>query len=128
MASLDVIPQHIIVTLPNGVSFELVAGACCVVDFVNGQKYTDNYLYGQKSPLTLNINSTGAKYFGGRYGGNGNMVNANTSATFRSGSGNSSLRGTLVHIYESLCCYNGTVYIMHITEPPLTGYNDYGDS
>ena len=103
-------------------------GACCVVNFVNGQKYMDGYLYGQTSPLTLNINSTGAKYFGGRYGNNGSMTNNNTGATFRSSSGTSGLRGTLHYMYESLCCYNGTVYIMHITQPPMTGYNDYGDS
>ena len=113
-------------TLTNGVSFSLVAGACCVVKFTNGQKYADSF-YSQKSPLSLNINSTGAKYFGGCHGANGNMTDGNTGATFRSSSGTSNLRGTLGHMYESLCAYNGSVYIMHITEPPITGYGDYSD-
>ena len=44
-------------TLTNGVSFSLVAGACCIVDFSN------NASTSYKNPVqlsTLNINSTGA--------------------------------------------------------------------
>ena len=42
--------------LTNGVSFALVAGACCIVDFKGGlSAYSNAY--------TININSTGAKTF-----------------------------------------------------------------
>ena len=44
--------------LTNGVSFSLVAGACCIVKFSNplAKETLD-------SSVTLNINSTGAKKF-----------------------------------------------------------------
>lgn len=113
--------------MTNGVSFSLVAGACCVVKFTNGQTWLSNSYYSQTSPLSLNINSTGAKYFGGCYGTNGGMQNNDTSATFRSSSGKSGCRGSLAVMYESLCSYNGSVYIMHVTEPPITSYADYSD-
>ena len=45
-------------TLTNGVDFSLVAGACCQITFTN---------YLKVGPATLNINSTGAKYWGYRY-------------------------------------------------------------
>lgn len=104
-----------------------MAGACCVVKFTNGQMWASNGYYNQKSPLSLNINSTGAKYFGGCYGANGSMNDNNTSATFRSSSGSAGCRGSLSVMYESLCSYNGSVYIMHVTESPITGYGDYSD-
>ena len=43
-----------IVTETNGVSFSLVAGACCIVNFSNG-------LSAYVGANTININSTGAK-------------------------------------------------------------------
>ena len=47
------------ITLTNGVSFSLVAGACCIVVF-NNATYTNAAQY---ASVTLNINSTGAKKF-----------------------------------------------------------------
>ena len=44
----------------NGVSFSLVAGACCIVVNSNGWSYNSSEL--TNSPRSLNINSTGAKY------------------------------------------------------------------
>ena len=54
------------ICIANGVSFELVAGACCCIRFTNGMA--------QKNSLsvTLNIQSTGARTINvvsGEYGG-----------------------------------------------------------
>ena len=46
-----------IATLTNGVSFELVAGALCYIKFLHSP------LGSYANPLSLNINSSGAKYF-----------------------------------------------------------------
>ena len=57
---IDVIPlMHTMeIILTNGVSFSLVAGACCIVKF--SYSLTKESL---NSSVTLNINSTGAKKF-----------------------------------------------------------------
>ena len=47
-----------VATITNGVSFELVAGACCIVKFSNSLTSS-----GLNTSVTLNINSTGAKKF-----------------------------------------------------------------
>ena len=58
MASLDGILQHIIVTLTNGVSFSLVAGATCLISFSNKLANTGS---SSGTTVTINVNSTGAK-------------------------------------------------------------------
>lgn len=45
--------------MTNGVSFSLVAGACCAVAFSNELEY--NWTSNSTKASTLNINSTGAK-------------------------------------------------------------------
>ena len=75
--------------LTNGVSFSLVAGACCVVAFSNNVGY-------DPSSVTLNINSTGAKKFTGwwRY-----SQDAGGQYQYLSFYG------------LPIVCYNGTAYI-----------------
>lgn len=51
----------ILIIQTNGVSFELVAGACCAVAFSNELEH--DWSSNSTKASTLNINSTGAKSF-----------------------------------------------------------------
>ena len=94
-----------ILTLTNGVSFSLVAGAVCLVTFTASTKYTlyeHLYNYGL---VTLNINSTGAKTLGVE-------SNSNDGEAFSTVD------------YTILALYNGTRYSVSVGHM----YPDYSDS
>ena len=90
----------------NGVSFSLVAGACCIVVFSN-TLWKDS----SASSVTININSTGAKQFTSyskkSLGSDGTQWNASY----------------LAYNYPPLFVYNGSKYMVQITMP----YGDYSD-
>lgn len=98
--------QLITQILTNGVSFELVVGACCVVVFSNSLSSGSS-----ASSCTININSTGAKKF--------------KSYSKSSLANSSTLWGTsyLTYGYPPLFVYNGSTYMVQITMP----YGDYQD-
>ena len=106
-------PTTITLTVTNGVSFSLVAGACCVVH-INNTTYTKAH-----TNITLNINSTGAK-----------GVQLQTEAygsQYQTPSGGSII--TLTQYYAVSKCqlfiYNGSVYIA--PRSTFAAYPDYGD-
>ena len=88
--------------MTNGVSFSLVAGACCYVHFSNDP-------YGTLKSVSLNINSTGAKSISHEVTIAGDSINTNKSFTY--------------YPLSTLFVYNGSSY--------LTGksshYGDYAD-
>ena len=99
--------------MTNGVSFALVAGACCVVH-INNNTYTKSY-----TKITLNINSTGAK-----------DVQLQTEAW--SSQYQTPDRGSIVSLTQyyavskcQLFIYDGSVYIA--PRSTFAAYNDYGD-
>ena len=63
-----------VITRTNGVSFSLVAGACCIVSFSNSPSQ------GKQAP-TMNINSTGAKNWRKYVGDTGNWGSSSLTAT-----------------------------------------------
>ena len=90
----------------NGVSFELVAGACCLIHF-NSPSYS---VPAQYKSVTLNIQSTGAKKFSNyelRYNG----------MSYMSYDGHAQIELTR----SKLVAFNGNTYIG-------TVYAVYGDS
>ena len=94
--------------MTNGVSFELVAGACCFVVF-NSATYTNAADY---ASVTLNINSTGAKKFSNyqlRYNGRSYMSYEGPAVIELSRSG--------------IISYNGSTYLGLV----YAVYGDYGD-
>ena len=100
-----------VATITNGVSFSLVAGACCYVMFTNA-------IAGKNSKLnwTLNINSTGAKaaaWYHGLAGVDAVMSNAHGEYTY-------------IIVRNPLFVYNGTYYLP-IGEFDYAYYNDYAD-
>ena len=103
----DVIPlmKSMVIIVTNGVSFSLVAGACCIVYFNNlhnvGSFSDFRYTY------TLNINSTGAK----------SIVFGNSGLKSYDGAGN------MMAIKCSIFMYNGTKYYFF----PNATYYDYSD-
>ena len=112
---------YMLIIVTNGVSFSLVAGSCCIVEF----KYViDPTGIGQAT--SLNINSTGAKYlaisrpFAGSstagYGSFGRFER-NTDTT-----------GTAIMLgrYQFLI-YNGSRYSPSIGMTEDINYGDYGD-
>lgn len=91
----------------NGVSFELVVGACCVVKISNSLASGS-----QGTNVTMNINSTGAKKFQ-TYGKTFNSGNSSV------GYGNAHL----AHNTPPLFVYDGSVYMVAST----VTYGDYQD-
>ena len=101
----------------NGVSFSLVAGACCIVNF-SYPCATDNVGYIGK--WSLNINSTGAKnvvyYF----------VQASTNSTHHKILSYSSASAYIgFNAGCDLLIYNGSTYVS--TGELDRFYSDYGD-
>ena len=101
-----------LILLTNGVSFELVAGACCCVRFTNDTS-TKNAM-----TVTLNIQSTGAYAI--------NVVSGVYGATYRKYSDPISRIDWSRSILPQVCLlwYDGSVYCFSGIVP----YNDYGDS
>ena len=96
-------------TLTNGVSFALVAGACCLVCFTKGF-----YKSGTYNDTTLNINSSGAKP----------MVLDYASNSFSSGHRSLFMLSTAWEIpYTLLWIFDGTNYLFH----GMHYYSDYSD-
>ena len=98
--------------LTNGVSFELVAGACCCVRFTNDTA-TKNSLN-----VTLNIQSTGAYAI--------NVVSGVYGATYRQYSDSITRIDWSRSILPQICLlwYDGSVYCFS----GITYYGDYNDS
>lgn len=92
-----------IATETNGVSFSLVAGACCGVKFSNTVK--------GGSP-TLNINSTGAK-----------SLNSAWTWSVVTNLGGGSMQ-QLTYMNHTLVVYNGSMYLACGQQSPTTYYTD----
>lgn len=106
------------VTLTNGVSFELVTGVCCFISFSNAI-YAGS---GKTTRITININSTGAK--------NLTIDRGTNEASYSSN--NYPKRYGIYYITQvneitgnALYTYNGTNYITPIIS--YTTYVDYSD-
>lgn len=93
--------------MTNGVSFSLVAGAVCLVNFTasNTEYLLYTHLYVNAGLATLNINSTGAKTLGVR-------SNVNSGESFST------------YDYTILALYNGSRYSVSVGHM----YPDYTDS
>ena len=94
----------IMLNLTNGVSFSLVAGAVCYINFTAG--YTSTY-----TCSTLNINSTGAKTF----------KNDSTIGSINNSSETSKYVPTLV-------CYTGSEYLYATARRNITAHYNDSDS
>ena len=94
--------------MTNGVSFELVAGACCCVRFTTDMA-TKNSL-----SVTLNIQSTGARSI--------NVVSGVYGAVYRRYQNTINMIDWSRSILPQLCLlwYDGSVYC-------FSGINSYGD-
>ena len=101
-----------ITTLTNGVSFELVAGACCCVRFTNDTS-TKNSL-----SVTLNIQSTGARGI--------NVVAGLYGAAYRMYPKSISVIDWSRSILPQICLlwYDGSVYCFS----GIDYYGDYNDA
>ena len=98
--------------LTNGVSFSLVAGACCYVMFTNGMASKNS-----KLQWTLNINSTGAKVAAWHAGLAGVSTYISNATSYR----------TYIQNKNPLFVYSGTYYLP-IGEFNTSNYTDYEDS
>ena len=100
-----------VIMLTNGVSFELVAGACCLVTF-------NNHIVGHiTSSPTLNINSTGAKTL--RSAGTHEYSSYNTTWWgFAAAAAYAHYPAMAFHV---LAAYDGSAYRCN------TAYEVYGD-
>ena len=100
------------ITLTNGVSFSLVAGAICMVYFANAISKT--YIDNNGTTRTLNIASTGAKEIHARYSSsNGHHEQAINSSWALA---NSTL----------LCVYSGSYYYTP-SYGYIHSYDDYSE-
>lgn len=102
-------------TLTNGVSFSLVAGACCLVNYTNAVR--NQSIYDTLSAWTLNINSTGAKYV--TYKDRAAKV-----ITSESAGSNGSSTASILTSHAALHVYASNNYIV---DSGLFRYSDYKD-
>ena len=96
------IMYHTATTQTNGVSFSLVAGACCYVHFSNNP-------YGTSKSQSLNINSTGAKSISHEVSIKGEADNNYKSDSY--------------YPLSTLFVYNGSSYLTSRS----SHYGDYND-
>ena len=125
-----------LIQITNGVSFSLVAGACCYIDM-------SKPFYAPKADTnvgawTMNINSTGAKYYKGKlhkivlsdwsYDG-GSSIKSNTYTSYYSSDTTYGYRP--MNTGQFIFLYDGTYYVVITTNGATTdrwSYNDYGDT
>ena len=115
----DTPPIFMKIIQTNGVSFTLVAGACCVVLFNNATAPAGGVKPGGYT--TLNINSTGAlKVYApprnpGSQGMSFKAISGNTDGFLEyptlSASGSDSWRWYIPANHVAFCVYNGTAYL-----------------
>lgn len=98
----------------NGVSFELVTGACCFIAFTHAGGKSNQFL----ANSTVNINSTGAKYISAvKYGYSEGI----RQYTYNSDGGTAYFDPRPYDIARCIWVYDGTRYV------PINAYNTMQD-